>query len=219
MADGTNALTYIRKVAYSDLGYVYASRTGVLTFEPAASITYTVQAEFADDGTAIPFSGIKPASSARYLYNRVSVTRDGGTEQIAEDTASQALYGIRTLSLSDMLMNTDGDALDLAGSLLSFYSEPATRIGSLTVNLGSLTEAQRTQVLSLELGDFVTATWTPDGTSEVTQSLRVEGIDLGGSSSSLGVMSLSLSPAQYFPIPFVLDSLTEGVLDEDSVYY
>jgi len=218
---GTNTLTYVRRVVYSDLGYVYCSRVGVLTFEPRQSLTYSVQAEFADDGTAIPFDGIAPSSPSRFLYNRVSVTRadPGAVEQVVNDTASQAVYGIRTLSLSDMLMNSDIDALHFAETLLALYKEPATRIESLSVNLGALTTSQRSQVCSLELGDFVTVKWTPAGTSEVTQSLRIEGIDWGGSYSSLGMLSLSLSPATYFPFPFILDNPTEGVLDTSTIYY
>jgi len=216
----TNTLSYVRQVVYSSLGYVYASRLGLLTFEPSTSVTYSVQAEFADDGTAIPFSGIAPASSSKFLYNRVSVTRAevGAVEQIVDDTASQALYGIRTLSLDNMLMNSDTDALHFAETLLSVYKDPATRVESLTVNLGSLTSSQIAQVCALELGDFITVTWTPAGTSEVTQSLRIEGIDWGGSYDSVGVLSLRLSPATYFPFPFILDSLTQGVLDTSAIY-
>lgn len=214
-----NALTYVRKVTYSDLGYTYASRTGLLVFEPRTSITTTVQAQFADDGTAIPFAGVKPASMSRYLYNRVSVTRLGGVEQIVDDLASQTTYGIRSLTLSDMLMNSDVDALNLAGSLLSFYKSPSTRVESLTVNLGSLTDAQRSTVLSLELGDFVSLTWTPKGTDAVTLAMRVEGIDHGGTYSGVGQVTLSLSPASYFPLSFILDSAEFGELDNDAVYY
>lgn len=215
----TNVLTYIKTVTYSELGYTYASRDGLLTFEPRQSVTYSVQASFADDGTAIPFTVVKPASMSRYLFNRVSVTRLGGTEQVAEDATSQATYGIRTLTLSDLLMNSDTDALNLAGSLLSFYKSPTTRVESLTVNLGSLTSAQRAAVLSLELGDFVSLTWTPKGTEAVTLGLRIEGIDLGGTYSGVGMVTLSLSPASYFPTPFLLDDAAFGVLDTSNIYY
>jgi hypothetical protein len=216
---GTNALVYVQKITYSDLGYVYASRLGVLTFEPAASIITTVQAAFADDGTGIPFSGIQPSSSTRYLYNRVSITRRGGVEQIVEDAASQALYGVRTLSKSDLLMNSDTDALNLAGSLLSFYKDPATRIEALTVNLGALTAAQRTQVLSLELGDFASVTWTPQGSTQLALGARIEGIDLSGAFDGLGAVVLSMSPAEWSPLSFILDDAVYGELDTSKIYY
>jgi len=198
---------------------VYASRDGVLTFEPRRSITSTVQAEFADDGTAIPFHGIKPASPNRYLYNRVSVTSAGGTEQIVEDVASQAAYGLSALVLDGLLMNSDDDALSMARSLLTFYKEPVTRIESLEVNLGALTSEQRATVLSLELGDFVSLTWTPKGTDVVTLGMRVEGIDISGTYSSLGIVTLSLSPAEYHPYPFLLDDAAFGVLDTNKIFY
>lgn len=219
VAAGTNALSYVKLVTYSDLGYTYASRLGLLTFEPRRSVTRDVQAEFSDDGAAIPFSGVKPSSSRRYLYNRISVTRLGGAEQVVNDAASQAKYGVQPLTLTDLLMNTDTDALNMAGSMLSFYSEPATRIESLTVNLGALTSSQRATVLSLELGDFVTVKWTPSGTTQTTQTLRVEGIDIGGTYSSLGAVQLSLSPATYFPTPFLVDDAEFGVLDTSLIFY
>lgn len=219
VAVGTNALTYVKVVTYSELGYTYASRDGLLVFEPRRSLAYSVQASFADDGTAIPFSDVRPASMSRYLFNRVSVTRLGGVEQVAEDATSQATYGIRTLTLSDLLMNADADALLLAQSLLSFYKSPTTRIESIAVNLGSLTSEQRSTVLSLELGDFVSLTWTPKGTEAVTRGMRVEGIDLGGTYSGVGVVTLSLSPASYFPTPFLLDDAAFGVLDTSQIFY
>lgn len=219
VTDATNAWTYVKLVTYSDLGFTFATREGLLAFRPRQSVTFSVSAEFADDGTGIPFSGVRPSSSSRYIYNRVTVTRVGGTAQTVEDTTSQAAYGLRALDVPDLLMNSDVDALNLAGSLLSFYKEPATRIESIDVNLGSLSSAERSQVLALELGDYVTVTWTPTGTAQVVVSCRVEGIDIGGAYNSLGVVTLSLSPASYFPNPFLLDDLTWGVLDTSHIYY
>lgn len=219
VVDGTNALTYIKLVTSSDLGYTFASRLGLLTFVPRRSIGTTIMATFADDGSAIPFSGIKPGSQARYIYNRVSITRIGGTTQTVEDSASIAAHGLRLFELEDLLIATDADALNFAGTLLALYKSPATRIEQLDVNLGALSATQRATVLGLELGDFVSLTWTPRGADATTVTLRIEGISHGGSFSSLGMLSLSLSPAEYFPNPFRLDDATYGVLDTSIIFY
>lgn len=219
VADGTNAWRYVKLVTYSDLGYTFASRLGLLTFVPRRSITTTIAATFADDDSGIPFSGISPGSQSRYIYNRVSVTRIGGSTQTVEDADSIAAYGLRTLELVDLLMNSDTDALNLAGSLLALYKSPATRIERLDINMGSLTDSQRATVLSLDLGDYVSLTWTPRGTEATTVNMRIEGIDHGGTYNGVGAVSLSLSPATYFPEPFLLDDSTYGVLDASEIFY
>jgi len=219
VADSTNVYTYMKLVTSSDLGYTFASRLGLLTFVPRRSIATTLMATFADDGTGIPFSGVTPGSQSRYIYNRVSVTRVGGTTQTVEDTASIAAYGLRSFELDGLLIASDTDALNFAGTLLALYKSPATRIEQLDINLGALTAAQRATVLELELGDFVSLTWTPLGTDATTVALRIEGIAHGGTTDTVGMVSLSLSPAEYFPNPFLLDDATYGVLDTSIVFY
>jgi hypothetical protein len=238
---GQNALEYVNRVALSELGLFFASKTGLLTLQDRQTFTYTVDAAFADDGTGIPFSAITPTRSTEFLYNRVSITRAGGTEQIATTGATQ---GVRTLTRDNLLLASDADASSMADALLALYSEIAIRVTSLTVNLSGLTPEQRATCLALEIGNKVSIVWTPPGgvsyvldedgnftytedglpiytetADPTTFAGYIEGIELTGDYADCHYMTLKLSPIEYIPFPFLLDNATEGVLDEDAVYY
>lgn len=212
VGSGVNVLEYAQTVARTDMGYLYASRNGMLTFEPARSVTSTLAAEFADDGTGIGFTAIQPKSPSLFLYTRVTVTRDGGVPQTVNDLAAQALYGIRTLEVSDVVVVADTEALILAQKLLAEYSTPKVRIEQLSVSLNAITSAQRATVLALDLGDFVRVTWTPTGTTEQVQPLRVEAITIAGGKGTDATVTFTLSPAAYYPDPFLLDDAVYGEL-------
>ena len=96
------------------------------------------------------------------MYNRVVVTREGGSPQTAEDTDSQSAYGISSLNLDGLLFENDGDALALAQFLVGQYSEPEYRFDSLTVQMSELTTFQQNQLLTLELTDQVQIKFTPN---------------------------------------------------------
>ena len=238
---GSNVLNYLQLVARSELGRLFAARDGELTFLDRRTFVYEVSAEFGNDG--IPFSGIGPVYGAETLYTRVSVDREGGIAQTVSDADAVARYGVRTLSLSGLLMDTDADAFSLAATLLSLYKSPAVRLQTLSVKLHGLTADQRLIVLSLDIGDAVTVTWTPATVSlltdangvpltdqygqalttvpgtPITQTLFVEGIALSGSASGEHVCDLSLSPTQLLPQPFILNDATFGVLDTGRLDY
>jgi len=215
-----NLLQYLHLVARSDRGRLFDSRMGVLTFrDRVASTAVDVGLMFDATGSSpagtIPVGGIQPAYGSELLFNRVVVTRKGGTAQTSNRTESQAAYGIHTLTLDDVLLNSDSDALALADYLSGIYSRPQLRIASLTVLLDGLAAADRAAVATAEIGDVVKVTWTPTGmTSSVTQTSIVEGVDGENDTRSPCAVSLRLSPVS-FDSPFALDSETFGVLDSN----
>jgi hypothetical protein len=89
------------------------------------------------------------------ILNIISVTRDGGTEQIVQDIDSVAKYGAREDSLSDTLNVSDADALAIANQRLAQFSNTGVRVEGLIVN--PLSNASLwDQVLIRELGDKIT---------------------------------------------------------------
>ena len=153
------------------------------------------------------------------LSNRVSVEPVGGTIQIAENSSSIDRYGLRQLSLSGILLDSDAQAADMAGFLSNIYCEPQTRIASLVVYLNGLSATDRAQVLALDLASVVSVAWTPTGASSQTVQLSVvEGVSHQTGVNSLHTVSLSLSPVAQSEV-FVLDSDTLGVLNSGVLAY
>jgi len=205
-------LSYAQLVAKSDLGRLFTSRDGVLTFSDRGLVDPAPAVTFADNGTAIAFSDVKVSTSSDLLANRVSVNRVGGTVQTATNAASVAKYGVRQLSIGGLLLDTDVQSLDMANFLVGIYAEPPTRIASMQVFLDALTVTQQTQVLSLDLSNIVSVTWTPKGGSAFTQLSVVEGISHSTSFDGLHVVDLALSPVSQTE-SFVFDHVVLGVFD------
>lgn len=216
---GSNVLNYAQLVVKSGLGRLFAAADGVLTFRDRhALVDATAAVVFADDGTGIPFSGVKVSRSAELLANRVSVDREGGVAQTATNATSAAKYGVRQLSIGGLLLDSNTQSLDMANFLAGIYAEPPTRIASMQVFLDNLTVTQQTQVLALDLAHVVSVTWTPVGGSEFTQLSVVEGINHSTSFDGLHVVGLSLSPVSQTE-SFVLDDVVLGVLDAGVLTY
>ena len=220
VAWNTNALQYGQLVAKSELGRLFAAANGVLTFRERLSlVNQSASVVFADDGNGIGFSGVTVDTSSVLLSNRVSVEPVGGTIQIAENSSSIDRYGLRQLSLSGILLDSDAQAADMAGFLSNIYGEPQTRIASLVVYLDGLSATDRAQVLALDLASVVSVAWTPTGASSQTVQLSVvEGVSHQTGVDSLHTVSLSLSPIAQAEV-FVLDSDVLGVLDSGVLAY
>ena len=220
VAWNTNALQYAQLVAKSELGRLFAAANGVLTFRDRHSlVNASASVVFADDGSGISFNGVDVDTSSVLLANRVSVEPVGGTIQTAENSSSIGRFGVRQLSLSGILLDSDAQAADMAGFLSNIYGEPQTRIASLDIYLDGLSAVERAQVLALDLASVVSVAWTPTGASSQTVQLSVvEGVRHQTGVASLHVVSLSLSPIAQSEV-FVLDSDVLGVLDSGVLAY
>jgi hypothetical protein len=139
----------------------------------------TVQMTFDDDGTDSPYLDLLLDYSDSFLFNHVTVTRENGLVQTAEDATSIAKYGKRSLSLTRTLNTDDGVALDLAEALLAKFKEPLTRITSITPDMSDTATAQA--VLARELGDKIRVLRTPPGGgSRSDHSLWIQKIGIEG---------------------------------------
>ena len=161
--ENTNVLNYLNTVAISEAGAFFTNKEGDLQFDarnqaPTSLALFT----FSDDGAAltVPYTEIQVEYGSELLFNRIVVTRDGGTDQIVSDAISQASYGVLTNTLNTFL-NTDADSLALANFTLGLRKDPVVRFSSLTVALEALTTTQQGQVLGLELNDVVTVKFLP----------------------------------------------------------
>jgi hypothetical protein len=159
----TNTLEYLQLVTASEPGSLFVGKDNRITFkdrqtDPSAASGVILT----DDGSGIPYQEIQVVYGAELLYNRVVVSRLNGGTAIAENEASQREYDITTFTVSDLLMDDDAAAENLAKFLVARYSEPEYRFESLTVSLDTLDEAQKAAVLGVELGDVVEVRFTPN---------------------------------------------------------
>ncbi len=70
---------------------------------------------------------------------------------------------MRSLSQTDLLLNSDTDLAELALVLTQRYSLPEYRFNSLEVGLHKLGSSQQNEVLGMEIGSIARVIFTPNG--------------------------------------------------------
>ena len=154
----TNFLTALKDVETAEQGQFYISADGKAIFldrNYKRSQQAVSRATFGNGVGELPFSDVITTLDDSRIINIVSVTRDGGSEQLLSDTTSIAKYGSRQDSLSGTLNVSDTDALSVALQRLTQFKDTGSRIEGLIVNPLSNTSLWD-QVLIRELGDKIT---------------------------------------------------------------
>jgi len=217
IAENTNVATYVARIAEAEQGLFFCAADGKITFtDRVTSVFASPVATFADDGSALPYQTISTIFDQNFLFNRVQVTREGGTVQAADDATSQTEFGIATLALTNSLLASDPACLTLADKLLANYKEPVYRFDDLQLMVSSMSSIDRDTVLGIEMGDVVTitrtfATGTPLSVSEDYGVERIKHQIL----PDRHVVQLGLFVADLV-FPFELDDIVFGILDADN---
>jgi hypothetical protein len=128
--------------------------------------------------TEEPFLTMQMAMDDRAIRNDIRVTRVGGAEQVASDTASQALYDVLSYSLTNILLKTDGEALTRAEYLLGRYKDPQWRVNQLVANGELHPNGLWTDLMARDIDDLgqVVKRMPPGNTGAMTIYCRVESV-------------------------------------------
>jgi hypothetical protein len=123
------------------------------------------------------------------ILNDVHLTREGGTEQVVQDSASYLKYNWRTKVETGLPLSDDGQVLALAQGYIDRYHEPELRIEGLVDN--AMQHRFWDRVLDRELGDLVTVI---ESQTDIAQVSAVEGIshEIG---QDTWVITLRVSPS------------------------
>jgi hypothetical protein len=218
VAENTNVLQYLQLIASTETGQIFISKEGSLVFQDRiVGPPLEDSLVFFDDSIAVSsgptfvnYSNIEVVYGSENLYNRITVTREGGLPQTADSPNSQALYGVQTLSLDGLLLTSDTEAAELANYLLGVYDEPDLRISSVEVNLHDKNPEQQGKLLDVELQDVYKVVFTPNGIGDpfeqygIVQGIRETiGIDFHKITYDFGSLR---------KFPFILDHPIYGVL-------
>lgn len=174
------ALEHLQSVAETENGRLFVDTSGAVVFKDRRQpySATTPNSTYGDGTGEWGYMNIELQYGDEQIWNEVRVTRAGGTEQVANSTASQASYLTRTLERSGLLMDSDNEAKDAADFLLSNYKDPAVRVLSLQVWPLALGTGGFAEVLSREIGDRVRIKRRPPGGgAAISQDSFIEGIE------------------------------------------
>jgi hypothetical protein len=203
----------MNRIQQAEQGRIFCSRTNVLTAQARIGQTLASPSVNFSDSANTPYDNIVVEFDQQTVINNANVTLEsGGTLQNANNASSIAEYFTQTEAIIDSLLSTNAQALTLASYLLNPLPEP--RFTSVSTTFASLTDAQKTALAPIEIGDTVSATksFTSGSPLAVQQNLAVEGIDHVIDVNTGHRITLWTSPT-VIVYAFVLDDPTFGLLD------
>ncbi len=173
---GTNTLQYLTQINQAEQGRLFMSAAGVLTFQERIGNTLSNPTiSFGDDGVLAKYVDIEVEFDADNVVNRSVVTGLNGTTETDSDAASIAQYFTQNVSITNSLLDVTGQIADLATYLLEPQPEP--RFTSVTASFASLTNLQRTDAATVDIGDTIEIEKQITGLlGPITKEYSVEGI-------------------------------------------
>jgi hypothetical protein len=208
-----DVLQYINLIETTEGGQFFVDKNGIATWKQRNSIWSTsTAATLADDGTGIPYTGMQVIYGSELLYNQVTLTRLSGGTAVANDYTSQSAYGVRSLTQSGLLNNSDAALANMAAYTANLYRNPEFRFEQVEFALHDLSAANRTTLLNLDIGSIVKIKFTPANVPPaISKYAQVIGVAHSGVYTGNHTMSLKFQTLDVGT--FVLDDAVFGLLD------
>ena len=218
--DAATALGAMLKIELAEYGALYVDATGSFVFQDRAVTAGSIANApivFADDGTGIAYFNAVWRLDDTLIYNNASVTRSGGSAQIASNAASILKYFDHSYNQTAMMMETDAVALDYARAYVASRAETSVRCDAITLDLYTQNYAAGIlAAMELDFFDNVTITTTQPGSSALTKTLQVFGVAYAISPNSFKVTFTTLEPILD---SFIIGSTLYGILDTSVLSY
>lgn len=174
------ALGAMQTVTSTEYGSLYMDGFGNVVFQDRQLTSSSVAGtpvDFNDNGTGISYNNALWKLDDTLVFNNVSVTRTGGSPQVALNQASIDKYFLHSYQEQNLLMETDTEALNNARAFLASRQETSIRCDAVTLDLYTANyDAGITAALDLDFFDPITVTTTQPGSSSLTKTLQVFGV-------------------------------------------
>ena len=214
------SLAAMQTVTDSEYGAFYVNASGSFVFQDrsvtAGSIGGT-PTTFADNGTGISYAEASWILNDVLIYNKATITRTGGSPQVANNQDSIDKYFLQSYYLDGLLMQTDAVALDYAQAYVASRAETSIRCDSVLLDL--YTPDYNTGIiaaLSLEFFDPIKVITTQPGGSTIDKTLQIFGTRNVITPNSWKVQFTTLEPVID---ALILNDTIYGTLDYNVLSY
>jgi hypothetical protein len=219
---GTNrtALQALTTVSTSEYGALYVDATGSFVFQDRAVTVGSIGGTptlFADNGTGIDYFDASWILNDVLIFNKATITRTGGTAQVASNQDSIDKYFLHSYFLDNLLMETDLVALDYAQAYVASRAETSIRCDAITLDL--YTPSYDTGVvaaLDLDFFDPITIITTQPGGSLLEKTLQIFGVRMNITPNSWKTTFTTLEPVID---GFIIGNVDYGVLGQNVLSY
>jgi len=214
---GLGAMQTIESTEY---GALYMDALGNFVFQDRALTSSSVAGTptvFADDGSGISYNNAIWKLDDSLIFNKASITRTGGTAQVASNQASIDKYFLHSYQETNLLMETDAEALNNAQAYVASRQETSVRCDAVTLDL--YTNDYNSGILAaldLDFFDPVTVTTTQPGSSTLSKTLQVFGVSHDIKPNAWKTTFTTLEP---IIDSFIIGSSQYGVLGTNTLSY
>jgi hypothetical protein len=214
------SLGAMQLITSTEYGSLYMDALGNVVFQDRALTSSSVAGTpvvFNDNGTGISYNNALWKLDDTLVFNKATITRTGGTPQVAFNQASIDKYFLHSYQEQNLLMETDAEALDNARAFVASRQETSIRCDAVTLDLYTNNyDAGILAALDLDFFDPVTITTTQPGSSTLTKTLQVFGISHDVRPNNWKTVLTTLEPILD---SFILGSSQYGVLGTNTLSY
>ena len=214
------SLQAFQNMEFSEQGGFYVEPSGDVRFISRSAIQSKSGANptfFSNDGTGISYRNIVTALDDKLIINQTSITRAGGTAQVASNTASQIKYFPHSYTATDLLIQTDAQALDIARAYTATRAETTLRIDSLTLDLNTANYAAgTTAALTLDFFDTIRVKNVGQDGTIIDKTLQCMGVS---HEITPGTWNTTFVTSEPIIDSFILNSSTYGIIGTSVMTY
>ena len=219
---GTNrtSLSALQTVADSEYGAVYVDAYGSFVFQDRAVTAGSIGATptvFTDNGAGIRYANATWVLNDYLIFNSASITRSGGSAQLAINQPSIDKYFLHSYTLTDLLMQTDAVALDYARAYVASRAETTIRCDAIELDLYTADYAAGTiAALGLDFFNPITVITTQPGGTTLEKTLQIFGVAFNITPNSFKTTFTTLEPVID---ALILNNNIYGTLDYNVLSY
>ena len=214
------SLQAIQNMEFSEQGAFYIQPSGDAQFKSRLSIQQKSGVNptfFSNDGTGISYRNIVTALDDKLIINQTSITRAGGTAQVANNTASQIKYFPHSYTATDLLVQTDAQALDIAQAYTATRAETTLRVDALTLDLNTADYAAgTTAALTLDFFDTIRVKNVGQDGTVIDKTLQCMGVS---HEISPGTWNTTFVTSEPIIDSFIIGSSLYGIIGTSVMTY
>ena len=219
---GTNrtALSALTTVATSEYGALYVDGYGSFVFQDRVVTVGSIGGTptvFADNGTGIVYFDASWILNDVLIFNKATITRNGGSAQVASNQASIDKYFLHSYFQDNLLMQTDAVALDYAQAYVASRAETTIRCDAIVLDLYTPNyDTGIIAALDLDFFDPITIITTQPGGSLLEKTLQIFGVRMNITPNSWKTTFTTLEPVID---GFIIGNVDYGVLGQNVLSY
>ena len=211
------SLGALKNVEFSEQGAFFINGSGTAIFKDRSDVVSSISGtpiEF-NQTTGIPYKNLVFAFDDKLIINQASMTRVGGTQQFAENTASATRYFPHSYSQQDLVIDTDANALNIARTYVATRAETTIRIDAMTVDLLDPAVPTNTMIGLDYFSNCRITNVQPDG-STIIKTLQCQGLAWDITPNRMQVTVTTLEP---ITDGFVIASAERGIIGVSAMTY